>query len=310
MIKICYVLACISSIAILLFEKIKVQKKNQKVSPNKKTYIDEIILERIDKKIKKNKLLKNYHDKLIKKIAITNCCSFELAENKLKKGILKIVYVAFFSFCILFSIFKIWYIALTLSASIVYLFFNYYTGKIDKKISQLEMEFPETVQKFADEYIINRNIRRSLMSISEKSSGSIKLVFERLVRNIHSSIDENTSINEMAKSLDFFYAYAFAEILKLSLSDVGNVTKEIGFLIELMQDDLEQQEKTKSDLHENKAMFMILNAITAIVLVTNFIINPYAKDIYTYTSTGAFMIMIWVLEFIGGLMFISLNEKI
>lgn len=310
MIKICYVLVCISSIAILLFEKIKVKKKKQKVSPNRKTYIDEIILERIDKKIKKNKLLKNYHDKLIKKIAITNCCSFELAHNKLKKGILNMMYIAFFSFFILLLIFKIWYIALTLSASIVYLFFNYYTGKIDKKISQLEMKFPETVQKFADEYIINRNIRKSLMNISEKSNGSIKLVFERLVRNIHSGLDENTSIDEMAKSLDFFYAYAFAEILKLSLSDVGNVTKEIGFLIELMQDDLEQQEKTKSELHENKAMFMILNGITVFILVVNFMIHPYAREIYTYTATGAFMIMLWVIEFVGGLLFISLSEKI
>lgn len=308
MIKIFYILLCIVSIAIVLFEKIKIKKK--KVSTKKKNHMDEVILERIDKKIKKNKSLKNYHDKLIKKIAITNCCSFELAENKLKKGILKIVYVAFFSFCILFFIFKIWYIALIGTLSILYLMLNYYIGKIDKKMNQLEIEFPETVQKFADEYIINRNIRRSLMSISEKSTGSVKLVFERLIRNIHSGIDENTSIDEMAKSLDFFYAYAFAEILKLSLSDVGNVTKEIGFLIELMQEDLEQQEKTKSDLHENKAMFMILNGITAFMLFTNFIVHPYAREIYTYTATGAFMIMIWVAEFVGGLIFISLSEKI
>ena len=305
--KIFYILVCIFSIVIVLFEKIKIKKK---VSKNKKNYIDEIMLEKIDKKIKKNKSLKIYYDKLIKKIAITNCCSFELAENKLKKGILRIVYVAFFSFFLLFLIFKIWYIALIGTLSILYLLLNHYIGKIDKKMNQLEMEFPETVQKFADEYIINRNIRRSLMSISEKSSGSIKLVFERLVRNIHSGIDENTSIDEMAKSLDFFYAYAFAEILKLSLSDVGNVTKEIGFLIELMQEDLEQQEKTKSDLHENKAMFMILNGITAFILVVNFMIHPYAREIYTYTATGAFMIMLWVIEFVGGLLFISLSEKI
>lgn len=307
MMKIFYILVCVFSIVIVLFEKIKIKKN---VSKNKKNYIDEIMLERIDEKIKKNKSLKNYHDKLIKKIAITNCCSFELAENKLKKGILRIVYVAFFSFFLLFLIFKIWYIALIGTLSILYLLLNHYIGKIDKKMNQLEMEFPETVQKFADEYIINRNIRRSLMSISEKSSGSIKLVFERLVRNIHSGIDENTSIDEMAKSLDFFYAYAFAEILKLSLSDVGNVTKEIGFLIELMQEDLEQQEKTKSDLHENKAMFMILNGITAFILVVNFMIHPYAREIYTYTATGAFMIMLWVIEFVGGLLFISLSEKI
>ena len=55
--KIFYILVCIFSIVIVLFEKIKIKKK---VSKNKKNYIDEIMLEKIDKKIKKNKSLKIY----------------------------------------------------------------------------------------------------------------------------------------------------------------------------------------------------------------------------------------------------------
>lgn len=286
------------------------KKEKSKVSFKPENPFKEKMLENIETKISSSKKMKRYYDKKVERLSIADCISLSLSKEKVDKFILANIYIAAATFLIIFFILKTIWISFIFAMFAVYINFYLKIKKLNKKMAILEYDFPECIQVFFDEYMVSRNVRSALTHISEKSKGSTGLLFETMTRKMYSGEDPGTSIDEMAATLDIFYAYAFAEILKLSLTDVGDISKEIGSLIELMQDDIEEREKTKSELHENKAMFFLLNGITAVVFVINIFVHPYAKEIYAYTIKGNFLIVFWIMQIIGGLAFIDLNEKI
>lgn len=271
-----------------------------------KEKISSTILEKIESTEKLNKYYKNIIDRL----SVADCISLEMSKDLIDDFIFKNIMLAGAVFIILFFFLKTIWISVLFSMSAIYISCYLKINSLNKKMKTIEYKFPEAVQVFYDEYMVSSNVRNSLTHVSDKTKGSIQLLFETMTRRMYSGDDSVSAIDEMANTMNIFYAYAFAEILKLSLSDVGDISKEIGQLIKLMQEDLEEKEKTRSELHENKMMFYVLNSITAVVFIANLFLHPYAKEMYSYTLKGSMILMLWVIQIIGGLVFIDMNEKI
>lgn len=310
--KIVYIIIAFLMIVISISEitkKRKIKKRKKEDKKFKKDIFAYIVEEKVEEQITKHPIIKNYFKRIVKRTAMVDSSSITIAEQKVKKQIIKICWIGIITFLVVLIIFRLWYIALVGSLASIYLSVTLITGKIDKKISEIETEFPSVIQRFTDEYIVTGNIKSSIMAVAEKSKGSISVVFEQLIRDLYSGKNEEEAITDLAETLDFYYGYAFAEILKLSLSDVGDVSKELEFLMELMQDDLQEIEKTKAEMFENKIMFILLNTITMIIVIVNLIAHPYGREIYVYTKAGNGLVVFLILEIIGGLTFMSLSEK-
>lgn len=272
--------------------------------------IKEKLLSPILKKIESNVRLNKYYKNIIDRLSVADCISLEMSKEIIDDFIFKNTIIAGLVFIFVLFFLKTIWISAVFSLSAVYLSFYTKMNGLSKKMKIIEFKFPEAVQIFYDEYIVTSNVRNSLTHVSDKTKGSIQLLFETMVRRMYSGEDSVAAIDEMANTMNIFYAYAFAEILKLSLTDVGDISKEIGQLIKLMQEDIEENEKTKSEMHENKMMFYVLNSITAVVFIANLFLHPYAKEMYSYTIKGSMILMFWIIQIIGGLVFIDLNEKI
>lgn len=310
--KIVYIIIAFLMIVISISEitkKRKIKKRKKEDKKFKKDIFAYIVEEKVEEQITKHPIIKNYFKRIVKRTAMVDSSSITIAEQKVKKQIIKICWIGIITFLVVLIIFRLWYIALVGSLASIYLSVTLITGKIDKKISEIETEFPSVIQRFTDEYIVTGNIKSSIMAVAEKSKGSISVVFEQLIRDLYSGKNEEEAITDLAETLDFYYGYEFAEILKLSLSDVGDVSKELEFLMELMQDDLQEIEKTKAEMFENKIMFILLNTITMIIVIVNLIAHPYGREIYVYTKAGNGLVVFLILEIIGGLTFMSLSEK-
>lgn len=275
---------------------------------NLKSKLILFIKPRLNKKI--ITFLNKFYLSNIERMAIGDCISISNSRTKVDFFISRQITVSFTLFLFLLFFLKNIWIALLLSVLYIFLFTFITIKKLDNKMKCLEYSFPEAIQIFYDNYLVSKNIKNSLIHVSEKTDGSIKILFENVLRKIYSGKDYILAIDEMASTLNIFYAYAFAEILKLSLSDAGDVSNEIAELLELIQEDIEDKEKTKSELHENKMLFYLLNVITAVIFVFNILFHPYGKELYAYTIKGSIIITIWVLQIIGGLIFIDINEKI
>ncbi len=307
-----YIIIAFLMVALSISEvtkKRKVKRRKKEEKELRKDILTYAVEEKVDEQVIKNALIRKHFQRFVKRTSMVDSSSRTLAERKVKGQIVKICWIGIITFAVTLLIFGIWYIALVGSLAAVYLTGTLITGKIDKKISEIEMEFPSVIQRFTDEYIVTGNIKSSIMAVAEKSKGSISVVFEQLIRDLYSGKNEEEAITDLAETLDFYYGYAFAEILKLSLSDVGDVSKELEFLMELMQDDLQESEKTKAEMFENKIMFILLNAITLVIVVVNLIVHPYGREIYVYTKAGNGLVVFLILEIIGGLSFMSLSEK-
>lgn len=272
--------------------------------------IKEKLLSPILKKLESNVRLNKYYKNIIDRLSVADCISLEMSKEIIDDFIFKNTIIAGLVFIFVLFFLKTIWISAVFSLSAVYLSFYTKMNGLSKKMKIIEFKFPEAVQIFYDEYIVTSNVRNSLTHVSDKTKGSIQLLFETMVRKMYSGEDSVAAIDGMANTMNIFYAYAFAEILKLSLTDVGDISKEIGQLIKLMQEDIEENEKTKSEMHENKMMFYVLNSITAVVFIANLFLHPYAKEMYSYTIKGSMILMFWIIQIIGGLVFIDLNEKI
>ena len=249
-------------------------------------------------------------ENIIKRNAIVNNISLSKAKKEMDRHIVISVIFSFFVFVGALWMFKVWYLAFIITFAAIYLYWHNITSKLKKEISKIENSFPEIIQNFYDEYIVHKNAKNALVCIVTKTNQkATKMIFEKLIREVYSGEAWEESIDNMANALDFFYAYAFAEILKLTISDIGDITQEIQELIDLMQDDIEKREQTKSNLHENKMMFLIINAITAVVIILNMAFHPFAKEIYSYTTAGSTLLSLWIIQIIAGIFFIEVTEN-
>lgn len=294
------------------------QKKKQN-EKNVKYYINQIasnskyihFRKYVDKRLKKYTILKESKNKLIRRISIIQCISEEEAEKKLEINIISSILLSASLFCISLFFLEVIYLAFIISITMLYLYWHRFNTNIKKGIRKIEQSFPDIVQTFIDDYIVSKNAKNALLSITKRSNdGSIKMIFEKLIREIYSGTSWEYAIDEFSKTLKFFYAQAFSEILKLSLHEVGDISEELDELMNIMHEDIEKKEQTKSTIYENKLMFYIINASTFLVVNLNILFHPFAKEIYSYTIAGSTLLSLWLVQVIAGILFIEASENI
>ncbi len=198
------------------------------------------------------------------------------------------------------QIFNMWYIVVILSLVTVYAIFYSASRLISMKLRKVQKNFPKAVQIFTDEYITTKNIKTSLNATYKKMPKGIDSIFEKLSRELSSSYDFEKHIIHFANNLNYIWGYAFSELLIMSYEGVGDISEELLFLNELINEDITAEEKNATDMAGNKMMFVILTGATLFTFVFNIIANPMAKELYFYTTTGNNIIFAWVLIIVFG----------
>ena len=196
---------------------------------------------------------------------------------------------------------SVWYVLAVLAATMLYLGHSVIEMYLGLKLKKIYKQFPEAIQLFTDIYMGSRNIKKALNEAYVEMPKEIGTVFEKLSRELSSSYDYQTHIKTFAKSLGYTWGYAFTELLMMSYEGGGDISDDLVFLNELINDDIQDAEETKSEMASNKMMFMILMGATGIAFVGNIMANPIAKSLYFYTPMGNNLIMAWVLVLAVGI---------
>lgn len=294
--------------------KSKIPKKTykQKYTRQYQTIAEQLLfISFIERYIANRPRLKNIKDHYIRRISITNSISQEEATIKVNQWISNSLFLGIASFVITFIFLKVAIISIVIAIMFVYFYLYHINSKIKKNIQKIEDKFPDVIQAYMDEYIITKNTTSALISINQKlKEGPEKTIFEKIVREIHSGVPIIDALEHISKSLDFFYANAFVNILKLSLTQMGDVTRELNELLNIIQNDVLAKQQTKAFLHGNVLMFHIINGITFIGIIATMIFHPFATSLYAYTSIGNTLLLLWIIQFIGGILFVEAAEKI
>lgn len=297
-----WILICIA-ISLLLIDEIKIPRKKKGV----KVKIDFKI--NFEKQIEKypeiKKIIKSYVDKLL----IINQKNIKENENIATGIMLGIISISTFVTILFFLLgIKIWYVLFILEFVSIYFVHSIANFYLSKKVSKVYIQFPIAIQTFTDMYITTNNIKSSLDESCREIPSEISNVFQKLSRELSSSYNYEQKIRDFANSLKYTWGYAFAELLLLSYQG-GDISSELIYLNELINDDIKDKEESNSELAANKLMFIMINIVTFIAFLMNTLYNPIAKKIYFYTIQGNNLIMLWVLEIALGLIVLKLVEK-
>jgi Flp pilus assembly protein TadB len=189
---------------------------------------------------------------------------------------------------------NVWYVVLIISLLTIY-FINYgFVLYLNSQLKKIHKQFPVALQLFTDSYITNNNIKVALNETYSEMPKEVGIVFEKLARRLSSGHEQRKYIMEFADNLNYVWGHAFAEILLLSLEGTGDIGDDLLFLNELVSDDLQDDEETKSEMSTNKMLFMVINGCTVVAFILNIFFNPIAKELYFYTQTGNTIVMFWV----------------
>lgn len=305
-----YVIVIVLSILIIIQDRAKKRKYIRIKRGSKLHLLDNKIINRVDKLLSKNKFIYRYKMDLVRRLNLVNDHPQSINENLatfiIGMGIAVFVTVSI----VFFFVFKLWYIFLTLGVLAGYLFVYAVNMSIAVRRRKIQKEFPEALQVFIDMYITNKNIRTTLMRSYKKMPKQIKPAFERLSRSLSSSHRFEEYILDFAKSLDYVWGYAFAELLIISYEGAGDIDEELLLLNELVNDDILAEEETSGELAQNKTLFFIINIATLITFIFNIVANPIGKEIYFYTTTGGNLILIWVITVVIGIVTSHLMEQL
>jgi hypothetical protein len=96
----------------------------------------------------------------------------------------------------------------------------------------------------------------------------------------------------------------------MSYEGTGDISEDLLFLNEMVNDDLQSEEENRSEMASNKMLFIILNSVTLCAFIGNIFLNPIAKQLYFYTSTGNTIIMIWLIVVALGVSATVILEKL
>jgi Flp pilus assembly protein TadB len=223
--------------------------------------------------------------------------------------LLSVVVVAVIS-ALLFKVMNLWYVILVIALLVLYLMHYGFGTYLNYKLKRVYEQFPIAIQMFTDIYITNKSIKNALTDSYVDMPKDVGLVFERLARKLSSGHEYDKYIHEFADSLSYVWGYAFAELLLMSYEGSGDISNDLLFLNELMNDDLQDEEESKAEMTTNKTLFMVLNLITVIVFVGNIFFSPIAKELYFYTTTGNTIIMSWLMLIAFGISVSTIMENI
>lgn len=238
-----------------------------------------------------NKLREKYKDKL-------NIINKNESNTNDSIAVTLVIANALLTMLFIFSLslfMNVWYVLLVIGVTTTYLLHCIVEFYLNFKLKKIYSQFPIAIQLFTDIYMSNRNIKMALNSSYQEMPNEISVVFERLSRELASSYDYESHLKKFAKSLGYVWGYAFTELLLMSYEGGGDISEDLIFLNELINDDIQDSEETKSEMATNKMLFVILMLSTAVAFALNVLYNPVAKSLYFYTPIGNTLLMIWVI---------------
>ena len=305
-----YVGLILSALLLIAWELFGKRKRKLRVSRKGRLELNISFVEKIDEWLRAVPILHRLKEKYVMKLSVVNTYK-RSHNNALSIGflIMSVVVVLMLSF-MLFKVMNLWYVILVIALLILYLMHYGFATYLNYKLKRVYEQFPVAIQMFTDIYITNKSIKNALTDSYVDMPKDVGLVFERLARKLSSGHEYDKYIHEFADSLSYVWGYAFAELLLMSYEGSGDISNDLLFLNELMNDDLQDEEESKAEMTTNKTLFMVLNLITVIVFVGNIFFSPIAKELYFYTTTGNTIIMSWLMLIAFGISVSTIMENI
>lgn len=278
------------------FAKKERRKKKLDILTSSKQVIEKSgLVKKIGKKIEEFPLLEKLKDNYRDKLNVINK-NEDHANNSIAVLMITSNMLSTSLFVILLSMFvNVWYVLAVIGITNLYLFHCIIEFYLNIKLKKIYSQFPIAIQLFTDIYMSSMNIKMALNTSYHEMPKEISVVFERLSRELSSSYDYESHLRKFAKSLGYTWGYAFTELLLMSYQGGGDISNHLIFLNELINDDIQDSEETKSEMATNKMLFIVLMLATAGAFTLNILYNPVAKSLYFYTPVGNTLLMVWVI---------------
>lgn len=272
-----------------VFTKIKKKRRGRK-----KNYFEGAWVDNTDKFLKKFPLIYKVKDNYVRYLGVIS-----IKSNKHNNGIAIFFILISTVFTILLSVLlfifmNLWYVVLVIASITLYLINYSFLFYLKIKLRKIHKQFASAIQLFTDYYMTSRSIKGALNESYKDMPKEVGIVFERLARRLASGYDYEKPINEFAEGLSYVWGYAFSELLIMSYEKAGDISEDLLFLNELINDDIQDEEETKSEMANNKIIFLALNGCTFVAFLINIIKSPLAKQLYFYTPTGNTLLMSWL----------------
>jgi len=289
-----YIALSISAFILIFLEFKGKRKRKLRITKKSKFEFNHQFIRKLDKVVSKNEFSKKIRDIYVGKLSVLNTNkkiqNVGIAVTVLVGSLIATSIIA----VLLTLVMNVWYVVLIISLLTIY-FINYgFILYLNSQLKKIHKQFPVALQLFTDSYITNNNIKVALNETYSEMPKEVGIVFEKLARRLSSGHEQRKYIMEFADNLNYVWGHAFAEILLLSLEGTGDIGDDLLFLNELVSDDLQDDEETKSEMSTNKMLFMVINGCTVIAFILNIFFNPIAKELYFYTQTGNTIVMFWV----------------
>jgi len=289
-----HIILLIIALLLIIIEVFNKNRRRIRIARKNKFEFNHKFVITLDKIISSNKYTKKLRDAYVGKLGVIfsnkSIQNRGIAVTVISSSIIITVLVAI----TLSLIMSLWYAVLILSILTIY-FMNYgFLLYLNFKLKHIHKQFPIALQLFTDSYITSKNIKVAFNESYKEMPKEISTVFEMLARKLSTGHNQKEHILEFANNLNYIWGYAFAEILMLSFEGTGYIEDDLLFLNELISDDIQSNEETKSEMSTNKMLFIVINAFTLVAFVLNIFFSPIAKELYFYTQTGNTLIMAWL----------------
>lgn len=296
-----YFIPLIVSVILIFYETAIKKRRNKRIKQKKRISFNKNITEKFEKLLQNSDSMYKLKERYVRKLGVVNNLKRSENNNLVLSVMICILLFTGVGIFLLSFLFKMWYILLILSFAIIYAQFSFVTLFLNTKLRKVQKQFPTALQIFTDYYISCKNVKISLSNTYSKMPKEIAPTFEKLSRELSSSHNTEEPILNFAKSLDYTWGYAFAELIIISNEGVGDISEDLLFLNQLINEDITAEEETSSELAVNKMMFGIITAVTLIAFVFNNLYNPIGKELYYYTSTGNNIILGWIMVIVVGI---------
>lgn len=305
-----YIILSLIATLLVALELLGKRKRKLRIARKSKFEFNSQLIDSVDSILKNYQLIYAIKEKYAEKLGVIN------TNKKRHNNAIAIIFIATsITITILISVFlltvmNMWYIVLIIGILTLYLMNYGFMFYLNLKLKKIYSQFPVAIQMFTDIYITNKNIKNALNDSYKEMPHEVGLVFEKLARRLSSGHEHERHIKEFADSLSYVWGYAFSELLLMSYEGSGDISNDLLFLNELINDDMQDEEESRTEMATNKMLFLILNGCTLFTFLANMFFNPVARELYFYTSTGNTLIMIWIIVIALGISMSTLLDHI
>jgi len=289
-----YIIPLLIALGLLGYEFYKYHKRTLRLRKKKQFNWDTKFIRKVDKIVNKYDNLAKIKEKYTIKLGIVNSNKKRVNRAIVLWYIIGSLIGSIAFGLLLTTVFTMWYVVVILIVLALYMLLYVGTVYLSMKLNKVYSQFPIALQQFTDEYITSKSIKNALNKSYIKMSREIGLVFEKLARELSSGYEYKEPIMDFANSLSYVWGYAFAELMLMSYEGAGDISEDLLFLNELVNEEIQAYEEDKTEQAGNKMVFLILNGVTLVAFVLNTFINPIAKELYFFTSVGNALIMFWI----------------